>query len=369
MNNIVLSANTSWYLYNFRFSTILALQQQGYNVFCISPRDDHSLRLVNELGCKWFDIKMDNQGSNPIKDMFFFWTLLKLYKKIKPVVSFHFTIKNNIYGTWAAKLAGVKAVNNVSGLGTAFINDNLTSKVVRILYKVSQPFAHKVFCQNPEDYSLLIDQKLVLESKLTLLPGSGVNIKRFHPTLKNVKADNTPFVFLYVGRMLTDKGVLELIEAATLLFSKRQDFVLQLCGFADVKNSTAITETMLNEWSQQPFIEWLGATENIASVYAGSDCVVLPSYREGMPRSLLEAGAMGLPSIATDVPGCKHIISNGYNGLLCTVRDSASLSNALMNVLDLDDAGYNLMCENARNNVVNKYDESIVVEHALNAVC
>jgi len=368
MKNIVLSANTSWYLYNFRSSTIIALQQQGFNVVCISPQDDYSLRLVNELGCKWFSIKMDNQGSHPIKDMRFCWALFKHYKKIKPVSAFHFTIKNNIYGTWAAKLAGVKAVNNVSGLGTAFINDNLTSKVVRLLYKVSQPFAHKVFCQNSEDYSLLIEEKLVAKTKLTLLPGSGVNTSNFNPTLKKQKVDEHPFVFLYVGRMLADKGVLELIEAATLLFNKRQNFVLRLCGFADAKNSTAITETMLNEWSQLSFIEWLGPSEDIASIYASADCVVLPSYREGMPRTLLEAGSMGLPSITTNVAGCKHIISNNHNGLLCNVRDSESLFRALNEMLDLDKKNYSLMCENARINIVDKYDESIVIKHALDAV-
>ncbi len=368
MKKIVLSANTSWYLYNFRSSTITAFKLKGYLVYCISPKDKYSELLVNELGCIWYDIKMDNQGSNPFRDLFFCLKLFCFYKKIKPIASFHFTIKNNIYGSWAAKFAGVKSINNVSGLGTAFINNNFTSKLVRFLYKISQPFAHKVFCQNPEDYSLLIDQKLVCKNKLSLLPGSGVNIDYFHPSFKIPKQNNSKFVFLYIGRMISDKGVFELIEAAKNLFSKRQDFVLHLCGFADVKNSSAITESMLNDLSQLSYIEWLGDSNDVASVYGVSDCVVLPSYREGMPRALLEAGAMGLPSITTDVPGCKHIISSNYNGLLCSVKSVSSLTDALSKMLDLNANNYKLMCENARSNVVKNYDESIVVEYALNSL-
>jgi len=368
MNRIVFSANTSWYLYNFRASTIKAIQQEGYEVFCISPSDDYSHRLVNELGCKWFNIKMDNQGSNPFKDFIFCCNFFYLLKKINPSVSFHFTIKNNIYGTLAAALARVKSINNVSGLGTAFINDNLTSKLVHVLYKLSQPFAYKVFCQNEDDYALLVDQKLISESKLTLLPGSGVDTNRFNPSLKKIKSKSDPFIFLYVGRMLSDKGVLELIEASSLLFSERKKFVVRLCGFSDVKNSSAITEEMIFEWSKLPYIEWLGPSDEIESIYADANCVVLPSYREGMPRTLLEAGSMGLPSITTNVPGCKHVISNNVNGLLCNVRDSKSLFVAMNEMLELNEKSYAEMCIRARVNIVNNFDEKIVIDHALNAL-
>lgn len=368
MKNVVLSANTSWYLYNFRFSTILALKKQGYNVFCISPRDDHSLHLVNELGCEWIDIEIDNQGTHPIKDLFFCWSMFKLYRKIRPVASFHFTIKNNIYGTWAARLSGVKAINNVSGLGTAFINDNLTSKLVKLLYRLSQPFAYKVFCQNPEDMDLLISNKLVNGSKLTLLPGSGVNIDKFEPSMKISRCADEPFRFLFVGRMLGDKGVRELIAAAHRLAENGYLFTLDLCGFAGVENASALSLDELNKLSNFGYINWLGPTDTIAQVYANADCVVLPSYREGMPRTLLEAGAMGLPSVTTNVPGCKHVITHGFNGLLCEVKSSESLAEQMCAILDLDDDLYQQMCLNSRARIVEEYDEKIVVQHALESV-
>ena len=209
---IIFSANTSWYLFNFRASTIMAFKALGYEVICIAPEDGYSQKLIKDLGCIWESVTLDNKGSNPVLDLWFMWQLLKAYKRHKPIAVFNFTIKNNIYGTWAAKLAGVNAVNNVSGLGTSFINKGATSSIVRLLYKLSQPLAYKVFCQNEEDYQLLIINRLVAPQKLDLLPGSGVNVIRFNPNLLNNK--NSKFIFLFVGRMLADKGLNELIAAA-----------------------------------------------------------------------------------------------------------------------------------------------------------
>lgn len=363
MKSIVFSANTSWYLYNFKLKTILAFKEKGFQVYCISPFDEYTKELIDKSNCKWLDVKIDNQGSNPVIDLFFCWSLFKLYKKIKPVIVFHFTIKNNIYGTWAAKLAKTNAVNNVSGLGTSFINSGMTSFIVRWLYKLSQPLAHKVFCQNEDDYKLLIEERLVPTAKLDMLPGSGVDVVRFNPNLLNNNTDI--FVFLYVGRMLGDKGLNELINASKKLYTIRQDFTLQLCGFSGAKNSSAIPVSTLDEWKDLPFIDYIGPSNHIESIYAKADCIVLPSYREGMPRSLLEAGAMGLPSITTDVPGCHNIIIDCYNGLLCTVKDPVSLSNAMEKILNLELSDLEQLGVNARYKVVSEFNEDIVINKTL----
>jgi glycosyltransferase involved in cell wall biosynthesis len=363
---VTLSSNTSWYLYNFRASTIRRLVADGYQVVCLSPKDDYSEKLMEDLGCKWLPLIMNSKGSNPLKDaglVFQFW---RYYRRLKPVAALHFTIKNNVYGTWAARSLGVPAINNISGLGTAFIHKGVISAIVRLLYKTSQPFAHRIFCQNKDDLKQLVDSGLVSRDRLELLPGSGVDLERFNPG-QRVPHSGT-FRFLYAGRMLADKGLNELIGAVRSINADGLRCSLWLSGFADVENVSAISDAQLTEWAEDSAIEWLGPSDSMERLYAATDCVVLPSYREGMPRSLLEAGAMGLPVVATDVPGCRSIVEDGYNGLLCEVKNSGSLMQAMQRMLAMTDEERSKMGENGRNRVSEKFSEHLVVEATMRAV-
>lgn len=364
--SITLSANTSWYLYNFRRSTIIALQEMGYKVICISPEDGYSQKLVSERSCQWLPLKMDNQGSNPLKDLYVFWQLFTIYRRCKPKAALHFTIKNNVYGTWAAKLLGIPALNNVSGLGTAFIHRGLVPQMVRFLYKLSFPLAFRVFCQNDEDAQLLIQEKLVPEKKLTRLPGSGVDINRFSPLADKQRGD--PFIFIFAGRMLADKGLYELIEAMHALNNKNKTCELLLCGFLDVKNATAISTEQMQKWTQAPYIHYLGSSDSMELELAKADCVVLPSYREGMPRSLLEAGAMALPSIASDVAGCRNIIEHQVNGLLCEAKSAQSLQFQMESLMIMSDDKLASLGNAAREKIVQSFSEEIVVDMTLEAI-
>jgi glycosyltransferase involved in cell wall biosynthesis len=363
---VSLSSNTSWYLYNFRASTIRRLVADGYRVVCLAPKDDYSQKLIDDLRCEWLPLSMDNKGSNPFKDaglVFQFW---RYYRRLNPVAALHFTIKNNVYGTWAARSLGVPAINNVSGLGTAFIHNGLVPAIVRLLYKTSQPFAHRIFCQNEEDFAHLVDAGLVAPQRLELLPGSGVDLDRFHPVLR--EKHTGPFRFLYAGRMLADKGLNELIAAVCSINASGVHCSLWLSGFADVKNVSAISGEQLKTWAEHPCIDWLGPSDSMEKVYAAVDCVVLPSYREGMPRSLLEAGAMGLPVVATDVPGCRNIVEDGFNGVLCESRNTESLRKALLKMLQMTDAERAVMGENGRRLVSREFNEKLVVDAAVRAV-
>jgi glycosyltransferase involved in cell wall biosynthesis len=342
------------------------LRAEGYCVVCIAPEDDYSQKLVADLGCEWLPLRMSNQGSNPIRDAAVIYQFYRYYRRLRPAAVLHFTIKNNVYGTWAARLLGIPAINNVSGLGTAFIRGGLVSAIVRLLYKTSQPFAHRVFCQNEEDFAQLVDSKLVRRQNIELLPGSGVDLERFNPALRTPHTG--PFRFLYAGRMLADKGLFELIAAVNAINADGIHCSLWLSGFADVDNISAISHQQLTYWAQQPGIEWLGPTDAIEQIYGAVDCVVLPSYREGMPRSLLEAGAMGLPVVTSNVPGCRNIVNDGYNGLLCEAKSSASLQLAMLNMLRLSDEEREEMGANGRALVTQKYDEHRVVAATLHAV-
>jgi glycosyltransferase involved in cell wall biosynthesis len=364
---ITLSANTSWYLFNFRASTIRAMTGAGYRVVCLSPPDDYSARLPS-LGCEWRPLPMDNAGSNPVRDLGLVLLLWHHYRQLRPVAAFHFTVKNNVYGTWAASALGVAAVNNVSGLGTAFIRQGLVPAVVRLLYRLSQPLAHRVFCQNAEDFELLQARQLVPAKRLTLLPGSGVDLQRFHPALRQPRAPGEPLRLLYAGRMLADKGLHELIEAVGNLNADGLRCTLSLCGFAGAENVSAIDTTTLQQWDRRPGVRWLGPSDDMPAVYAQADVVVLPSYREGMPRSLLEAAAMGLPAVATDVPGCRHIVTHGVNGLLCEVRNAAALQAALQQMLDMSEEQRAALGAAGRARVEAEFDEQIVIKRYLETV-
>ncbi|MBA6364734.1 glycosyltransferase family 4 protein [Colwellia sp. BRX8-4] len=365
MKVIVFSANTSWYLYNFRRSTIQTFIDLGYKVVCFSPADDYSEK-IKELGCIWQPLFMNNKSTNPLKDFMIVLQFIRLFSKYRPAYCFNFTVKNNIYGTWAAKLLRVKAINNVSGLGTAFIHNNMTSKIVKFLYKTSQPFASTVFCQNPDDYDTLLQHNLVPQDKLILLPGSGVDIDMFNPSLRKEKTEK--FKFLFAGRILKDKGIIELIEAFNCISQRDFPCSLTLCGFASSDNISAIGEDKILEWERNSNIKWIGSSDDMPNVYALADCVVLPSYREGMPRSLLEAGAMGLPSITTDVPGCRNIIKNQYNGYICRVKDVTDLYNSMLTILKLTDDELLQLSVNSRKHVEQYYNESIVINEAVSAV-
>lgn len=408
---VTLSANTSWYLFNFRASTIRALVAAGHRVVCLSPPDDYGPRLPS-LGCEWQPLPMDNAGTNPGRDLALLGRFLRHYARLRPAVAFHFTIKNNVYGTWAARALGVAAVNNVSGLGTAFIRPGAVAAVVRALYRLSQPLAHRVFCQNTEDFDLLRARRLVPAARLALLPGSGVDLQRFHPGLRvrggrtsavpdtpagqpdlrvrggqsagagclpdaaaevsanepGVRGKPAPLRLLYAGRMLADKGLHELIAAVDRLNAQGVRCELSLCGFAGAENVSAISEEVLKQWAQRPGVRWLGPSDDMPSVYAQADAVVLPSYREGMPRSLLEAAAMGLPAVATDVPGCRHIVTHGVNGLLCEARSADALHAALAQLLAMSAAEREAMGAAGRARVEAEFDEQLVVRAAVDVV-
>ena len=362
---VTLSANTSWYLYNFRKSTISRFIKDGYEVFCIAPKDEHTEKL-KDLGCNWLDLKMNNQGHNPFKDLIIIFRLFNIYTKLKPVVAFHFTVKNNIYGTWASFLSNTPAVNNISGLGTAFIKKGLLSFIVKILYKLSQPIAKRVYCQNTEDFDLLVNKKLIPRKKLFLLPGSGVDINKFKPNFYS-KEYNT-FRFLFVGRILADKGIYELIHAIENINKHKIQCELWICGFKNSNNSSAINDDQIKNWQNIPGVIWIEPNDEIEKIMKDVNCVVLPSYREGMPRSLLEAGATGLPSITTDVPGCRNIIQDNVNGFICEARNSKSLELAMLRMLNSSDEDIIRMGKTARNIVENRFDEKIVIEAYVDAL-
>ena len=361
---IVISANTSWYIYNFRLGLARALKEKGYEVIIVAPYDKYSDKLSKEF--KYYDIFINRKGINPIQDFKTFLMYYKIYKNIKPKVALHFTIKPNIYGTLACALLGIKSIVTITGLGYTFSNTSWITKLVKFLYKFALSKADKVFFQNKDDYELFIKENLVEKNKCEILPGSGVNTSIFSPM--DIKKDNENFRFLLIGRMLWDKGIGEYVEAAKLIKEKYSNVEFFLLGQIDDNYPKAISKTQIEKWEKEGIIKYLGVKENVKEEIAKADCIVLPSYREGIPRALLEAASMEKPIITTDVPGCREVVDDGINGFLCKPKDSKDLAKKMEKMLNLKEEERIKMGKKGREKVIKSFDEKIVIQKYLDAI-
>ena len=361
VNKIAIVTNNSWYAYNFRLNLAKSLKNNGYEVIFIAPYDEKYSKLIKKE-FKFYNINIDAKGINPISDFKTMVSLYKLYKNVKPDIVLNFTIKPNIYSSMVAGILKVKSISNITGLGTIFIKQSMVTKIAKILYKTALNFNDKVFFQNNDDRSLFIDNKLVHKSKTDLLPGSGVDLNKFIPIKKD---DDRVVKFLLIARLLKDKGILEFIEAIKIIKNQYKNIQFQILGALGVENKTAIIKDELQVWIYNGLVEYLGTTDNVQNIISKVDCVVLPSYREGTPRSLLEACAMEKPIIATNVVGCKEVVDDGINGYLCEVRDSQDLANKMEMMINLSNDERKIMGQAGRNKIVKEFDEKIVISKYL----
>lgn len=337
---------------------IKALLEQGHEIHTIAPEDDYTERLI-QAGCNHHNVYMDSRGANPVKDFALVAELTSLYLKVKPDVILHYTIKPNVYGSMAAALAGIPSVNNVCGLGTVFLKEGLVSKIAKLLYKISFRFPKKVFFQNPDDLQLFLDKKIIEKERTELLPGSGIDLKQFEP--KPFKRNST-FTFLVVSRILFDKGILEYIEAIKILKARGIKAKFQLLGGKDPEHKRGIPLADIQEWISQGLVEYLGKTNDVRPYVHAADCIVLPSYREGSPRSLMEAAAMGKPIVTTNVPGCNQVVIDGLNGLLCESHNAQDLADKLMQMIEQSDATLQQMGESGRRKMELEFNDKIIVD-------
>lgn len=366
MKRIVLSANTCWYLFNFRANTIRALQVDGFEVHIVAPYDKYADDLVN-LGCLFHLVDIDRGGTNPFKDIRSFIGFCFVYRKIKPDVVLNFTPKNNIYSTIAAKIFSLKVINNISGLGVVFVRKGFLSILVKGLYRLSQYFADHVFFQNATDRDLLLKSRSVRQGHYSLIPGSGVDLSRFSasPAL-----DNGVVKFLLVSRMLYEKGITFYYEAANELKKKYGDKVcFNLVGFIDEKNPSGLSASQIEVWHKSGVLYYLGVSDRIEDIVAVADCIVLPSfYREGVPKSLLEAAAMAKPIVTTDNVGCNETVIDGVTGYLCEMRSVNSLVVAMEKIVALSYHQRLVMGLSGRAYVEENFDEKIVISAYLNKI-
>jgi glycosyltransferase involved in cell wall biosynthesis len=366
---VVICLNTAWNLVNFRSGLIRALVAKGYDVVAAAPPDAYVTRVV-ELGCRFVPLPMDNQGTHPGRDALLLWRFWQLFRHERPDVYLGYTVKPNVYGSLAARMLGIPVINNIAGLGTVFGKSGWLVRLVRGLYRMALGGSAKVFFQNGDDRRLFIASGLVREQRTDLLPGSGVDLTRFSATpLVPLDGTDRKFRFLLIARMLWDKGVGEYVEAAKLIKARWPQAECCLLGFVDVPNPAAISRAEMDDWVKQGDISYLGVSDDVRAEIAQADCIVLPSYyREGTPRTLLEAAAMGRPIITTDAVGCREVVDDEQNGYLCQPRDAADLAAKMEQMLSLTHQQRVEMGLRGREKMVAEFDEQIVISTYLAAI-
>ncbi len=327
-----LTSNTSWYLYNFRGSTIQALCKSGDRVICLSPADGFSQRLVDEFGAEHIALPLDGKSTGAVQELVSLRYIWKVMRQSKPDFVFNFTVKMNIYCGLVCALQEIPFANNISGLGTAFIHDSWLFRRVRQVYGLVNQRARHLFFQNDEDLSVFRDKAMLGATPYTLLPGSGVNLQRFQVS---PLPQSGAITFIMIARLLGDKGVREYAEACGQLKAQGLEVRCLLVGPVGVSNRTAITKEEVDGWVARGWLEYLGETDDVRPLIEQAHVLVLPSYREGMPRTVLEAAAMGRPAIVSNVPGCRHAIEPDVTGWFCEVRSVKSLAQQMIRVYGL----------------------------------
>lgn len=330
----------------------------------MAPPDEWSGEL-EALGARFIPLPMNAAGTNPLAELGLMLRARRLLRAERPDFLFNFTIKMNLYFGLSARMLGIPYANNVSGLGTAFIHDTPVYRAVQRLYGVSNRGARRVFFQNSEDRDLFLARDLAPSQRITLLPGSGVDVQRFAFTPMPDGAGEGALHFLMISRLIGDKGVREFVAAARTVKAQYPECRFTLLGPSGVSNRTAVTDAELSQWREQAIVDLPGEQRDVLPSLQTCHVLVLPSYREGMPRTVLEAAAVGRPAIVTDVPGCRHAVVPDQTGWLCEVRSAESLAERMIQVIESSRrqpewlAGFG---ERAAERVRREFDERIVVQ-------
>ncbi|PRH83569.1 glycosyltransferase family 4 protein [Arenimonas caeni] len=364
---IVLFANTDWYLYNFRLSLALHLRELGHDVLLISPDGPYGVQF-EAMGLRWLPVALKRRSLNPLREAGFVLSLARLLRRERPDVIHGFTLKCAIYGSLAARLAGVPGrVNSVTGMGYVFASEDLKARLLRPLVRILMRWAldgarARLILQNPDDVAFFTTNRLADPARIRLILGSGVDCDRFSPGPS--RSPNGPLRVLLPARLLWDKGLSEYVAAARQLRAEGHEIHFLLAGEPDPGNPASVPELMVRQWAEEGVLEWLGHVADMPALFRTVDIVALPSYREGLPKGLIEAGACGCALVTTEVPGCREVVTHGVTGLLVPARDSECLADAIRQLCRDVQMRIRLAAA-ARRDAVDRFDERIVLSNTL----
>jgi len=352
--------------YTMREALMLRLMSEGCDVYILTHTNSF-VPQVEKMGMKVINVGSGNL--NPIKVSRYIYNLRRALRKIKPDVCLTFSIRPAIWGNLITRELDIPTITNITGIGPLFISKSIVYRIARTMYKKALNRTKKVFFQNYDDMNLFLERKFVKTSVAERIPGSGIDYNKFKPIILKEKDPDT-FIFLFIGRLIKDKGIFEYINASRTLRKKFPNAVFNVMGpfwTQNLKRNT-ITHSQLQNWIDEGVIDYLGEKKDVRKFIAEADCIVLPSYREGTSNTLLEAASMGKPVITTNTTGCREIVTDKVTGFLCRVKDEDDLAEKMEQMILLPADVRNEMGRNARIKIIKEYDKQIVIDAYLKAI-
>lgn len=304
MKKILIISNTVGVIYKFKFELLEALLEKNYEVFLFAQSEDENKYVENitDIGVKYIEIKMSRRKINLLKDGVLFFKYLYFILKIKPNFIYTFTIKPNLYGAFIARVLKIKSASTVTGLGSVFQNENILTNFLKFFYRLSFKKTEGIFFENSDNLEFFIENKIIAKEKTILIPGSGVNLKKFYP-MEKIRKDNK-FVFLFIGRIMKEKGIEEFLGAAQEIIKTHDNIEFWILGNYEEDKYKFIIQNLQN----RKIVKYLGISMDVRLIIKECDFLIQPSYHEGLSNVILEASAMGKLVLASDIPGCKEAI-------------------------------------------------------------
>lgn len=362
---IIFFANTSWYLTNFRLNFLMKLKNNGHEIVIVAPYDNYT-NILTSRGLKFYNININRSGINPVVELKLLIKIKKIFNEIKPELLITFTPKVNIYAAIICSILNIKFMPGISGLGRVFIKKTFLTFLVLILYYLSFKRACMVFFENKNDMKFFLNLKLIKSFQAKHVPGTGIDLKYY--SQEDIYERGNSTTFLLISRLLWDKGIGEYIEAARNICLTKSNIKFQILGNFDFSNPSAISKSQVDEWIKEGVIEYLGYTDDVRPFILKSDCVVLPSYREGLPRTLLESAALNRPVITTNAIGCRDTVIDEITGYLCKVGDSKDLAMKMKRFITLSFEERQKMGVNGRQFIEKYFNEDFVINSYIDVI-
>jgi len=360
IENNIIATNT------IREKLTATLMEQGYNVTVLTTGTEADLEQARQKGFHVIDVKGSTQ--NPLDIFSYMRNLSKALKETKTDICLTFTIRPAIWGNVVTRRLGIPTVTNITGIGPLFARQNIAYRAARTLYKFVLQKTAKIFFQNYDDMNIFLEKGFVKKERAERIPGSGIDHEFYKPMPQ--RQPDGKFIFLFISRLVKDKGILEYVEAARILKDKLPAVECQVLGpvwLQNLKDNT-VTEADIRKWVNEGIIDYLGDAKDVRPFIAAADCIVLPSYREGTSNVLLEASSMERPCITCNTTGCKEIVADGETGFLCKVQDAADLADKMKMMFALTAQQRTEMGKKARQKVIVEFDKQIVIHAYLKAI-